>query len=119
MHDTSKKDTITRYLAAVREEAGLTQSQLAGRITYSPASISRIESGDKAITTDELNTILKAIGTPKARQLGEFTKQKWEVLERPDLITQTVKHCGLRTRPCGSSESCGTILRSRMCLYVK
>ena len=84
MQATSKKDSITRYLAAVREAAGLTQAQLAGKITYSPSSISRIESGDKSVTAEELDTILKAIGTPKARQLGEFTKQKWDVLERPD-----------------------------------
>ncbi len=84
MDDTSKKDSIACYLGAVREEAGLTQAQLAGKIAYSPASISRIESGDKAVTAEELDAILKAIGTPKARQLMEFTKQKWDVLERPD-----------------------------------
>jgi len=86
MHATPKKDefAIDRTLARVREEAGLTQAQLAGKITYSPASISRIESGDKAVTAEELDTILKAIGTAKARQLVEFTKQKWDILERPD-----------------------------------
>jgi transcriptional regulator with XRE-family HTH domain len=86
MHDAQKKDkfAIGRTLARVREEAGLTQAQLAGKVTCSPAGISRIESGDKAVTPEELDTILKAIGTVKARQLGEFTKQRWDVLERPD-----------------------------------
>ena len=86
MHDTPKKDefAIGRTLARVREEAGLTQAQLAGKVTYSPAGISRIESGDKAVTPEEFDTILKAIGSEKARQLGEFSKQKWDVLERPE-----------------------------------
>ena len=84
MHDAITRELVSRNLAKVREDAGLTQSQLAGKITYSPASISRIESGDKSITPEEVEAILKAIGTPKARQLGEFIKQKWDALERPD-----------------------------------
>lgn len=61
MVDASKKDSITRYLAAVRDEAGLTQTQLAGKISYCPASISQIESGDKAVTTEELVTMSRVV----------------------------------------------------------
>ena len=86
MSDIKNQDDVPvgRYLAVVREEAGLTQAQLAGKITFSPASVSRVESGDKNLSPDEFETMLKAIGTAKARQLGEFVKQKWDVLERPD-----------------------------------
>jgi transcriptional regulator with XRE-family HTH domain len=75
---------VGRHLAMVREEAGLTQAQLAAKVTFSPASISRIESGDKALSPEEFEAMLRAIGTPMARQLGEFAKQKWDVLDRPD-----------------------------------
>lgn len=85
MHDTKGRNEIPvgRYLTTIREEAGLTQAQLAGKITFSTASISRIESGDKEITPDELGAILKALGSAKAKQLGEYLKQKWDELDRP------------------------------------
>ena len=86
MSDTLNRDEVPvgRYLAVVREEAGLTQAQLAGKVTFSPASVSRIESGDKSLSPEEFEAMLRAIGTAKARQLGEFVKQRWDVLERPD-----------------------------------
>ena len=85
MSDTKTRSEIPvgRYLTMIREEAGLTQVQLAGKITFSTASISRIESGEKDITHDELSAILKALGTAKAKQFGEYLKQKWDELDRP------------------------------------
>ena len=74
---------LGRYLAVVREGANLTQAQLANRLTYSPASISRIESGDKSVTGEELDAFLMAVGTAQARQLGEYVGQAWDELERP------------------------------------
>ena len=46
-----------RYLSLVREEAGLTQAQLAKRLTFSPANVSRIESGDQKLTKEELRLL--------------------------------------------------------------
>jgi transcriptional regulator with XRE-family HTH domain len=85
MHDTKGRSEIPvgRYLTTIREEAGLTQAQLAGKIPLSTASISRIESGDREITPDELGAILKALSSAKAKQLGEYIKQKWDELDRP------------------------------------
>lgn len=74
---------VGRFVAKFREEAGLTQDQLASKVTASAAGISRIESGVKSVTDDELASILKAIGTPKAEEFGEFLQQEWDMLERP------------------------------------
>src|SRR5262245_21024708 len=74
---------VGRYLAQVRDEAGLTQAQLASKVTRSAASISRIESGEKAMTGEELASILAAIDSLRARELGDYLSQGWDVLGRP------------------------------------
>lgn len=74
---------VGRYLAEVRDEAGMTQANLASRVTLSTATLSRIESGEKTATEEEVATILKAIGTPKAKGLTEYLKQEWDQIERP------------------------------------
>jgi transcriptional regulator with XRE-family HTH domain len=74
---------IGRFIAKFREEAGLTQDQLATKVTLSAAGISRIESGLKPVNDDDLSTILKAIGTPKAEEFVQYLQQEWDMLERP------------------------------------
>jgi len=74
---------VGRYLAEVRDEAGMTQANLANRVTLSTATLSRIESGEKTATEEEVGTILKAIGTPKAKGLTEYLKQEWDHIDRP------------------------------------
>ena len=44
---------LGKYLSSIRETAGLTQAELAKKVTVSPARISRIESGDASLTADE------------------------------------------------------------------
>lgn len=73
---------IGRYLASLRDIAGLTQSELAKRITVSPARVSRIESGDIALTGDEVDQLLDAIGTDAAKALRVYLDQEWDALER-------------------------------------
>jgi transcriptional regulator with XRE-family HTH domain len=70
-------------LAEVRDEAGITQASLASRVTVSTASLSRIESGEKVATEDEVGSLLKAIGTAKAKGLADYLKQDWDQIERP------------------------------------
>lgn len=74
---------VGRYLADVREEAGITQATLASRVKMSTATLSRIESGDKIATEDEAGAVLKAIGTPKSKGLSEYLKQEWDEMDRP------------------------------------
>ncbi len=56
---------VGKYLARLRDKAGLKQNELAQKVTWSPAVLSRVESGERAVSSDELNSILKAIGTNK------------------------------------------------------
>lgn len=76
---------IGRYITQVREDAGIKQIELAKRITMSPAVLSRVETGERAVASDELQIILHAIGTPKAKQLSDLLERSWTVLPRPPL----------------------------------
>lgn len=75
--------SVGRYLADVREGAGITQSNLSSQVTLSTATLSRIESGDKIGTEDEVMAILDAIATPMAQELCEYLNQDWNQLKRP------------------------------------
>ncbi|MGH7493152.1 MAG: helix-turn-helix domain-containing protein, partial [bacterium] len=81
----SKQDEISigKYLAELRDAAGLTQAELAQKVTVSPARISRIESGTVDLTEDEMAQLLKAIGTDEADALRVYLDQQWNELERP------------------------------------
>jgi len=74
---------VGKYLAHVRDAAGVTQSALSGKVTLSTATLSRIESGDKAATSEEVVAILDAIGTDQAIELRKFLDQEWDQIQRP------------------------------------
>ena len=74
---------IGRYLAHIREKAGLKQNELAHRVEWSPALLSRVESGDRPLSGGELDAILDAIGTPEALRLKDTADRVWKKLERP------------------------------------
>ncbi|BCT68772.1 helix-turn-helix transcriptional regulator [Nitrosospira sp. NRS527] len=76
---------LGRYLMQVRERAGLKQAELARKVTWSPAVLSRVESGDRQLAPEELQTILSAIGTPEAANLQEVIQREWTVIPRPSL----------------------------------
>lgn len=76
---------LGRYLTQVRERAGIKQAELARKVTWSPAVLSRVEAGDRALAPDELQAILSAIGTPEAVQLQETLQREWAVIPRPAL----------------------------------
>lgn len=76
---------LGHHLALIREKAGIKQAALAKQIIWSPASLSRVESGERELTTEELQTILSAIGTNEAIQLGERLGRQWSILRNPDL----------------------------------
>lgn len=58
-------------LKQLREQAGLTQIQLAERIGCDQSVISRIESGQRALTLDRLKSIAKALQIPLAQLLAD------------------------------------------------
>jgi len=58
-------------LKQAREQAGLTQIELAERVGCDQSVISRIESGQRALTLDRLKSIAKALGVPLAQLLAD------------------------------------------------
>jgi transcriptional regulator with XRE-family HTH domain len=76
---------LGRYLTQVREKAGLKQAELARMVTWSPAVLSRVESGERSLAVEELAALLAAIDTPDASQLLKALARDWEVLPRPAL----------------------------------
>lgn len=76
---------IGHFLSLLREQAGVKQAELAKKITWSPAMLSRIEVGDRPISADELETIVEGINTPEAFRLSEMLKRQWTILPRPPL----------------------------------
>ena len=76
---------IGKHLARLREEAGFKQNELAQKVTWSPAVLSRVESGERPLTLDEIALIADAIGTEKAIEFGQTVRREWQDLERPQL----------------------------------
>ena len=76
---------IGKYLVRLRDKAGLKQNELAQKVTRSPAVLSRVESGERALSTDELNSILEAIGTEEALRFRETAGRVWLKSQKPSL----------------------------------
>ncbi len=76
---------LGRHLMRVRDRAGMKQAELAKRVALSPAVLSRIESGDRAVTLQEVEDILTQIGTPEAADLAKALRRSWHVLPQPPL----------------------------------
>lgn len=71
------------FLAEVRSASGLTQKQIAERMSGNQTRVSRIESGDGDAA--EADAYLAAIGTQQAEHVRELLKQSWSNLPRPSL----------------------------------
>src|SRR4051812_38903841 len=69
----------------IREAAGLKQAELARRITWRPAVLSRVESGERGLSPEELATVMVAIGPPDALNLWTALSRDWRILQRPPL----------------------------------
>src|SRR6478736_6366007 len=82
---TITQQELGRRLMQVREAAGLKQAELARRITWSPAVLSRIESGERDLSSDELKTVMEAIGTADALHLSTDLSRDWREIQRPAL----------------------------------
>ena len=76
---------VGRYLALLRERAGFKQNELAQMVTWSPTALSRVESGERAVSQEELVSILKAIGTEEAVRFAETIGRDWVHLPEPAL----------------------------------
>lgn len=71
---------IGKYIASLRDQAGIKQNELAKKLPWSAAVLSRIESGERSLADDELEIVLNGIGTPEALKVKEVLSRKWNVL---------------------------------------
>ncbi len=76
---------LGRHLMQVRERADVKQAELAKRVSLSQAVLSRIESGERAVSLQEVEDILAQLATPEASELSKALQRSWEVLPRPPL----------------------------------
>lgn len=76
---------LGRHLMQVRERGGVKQAELAKRVSLSQAVLSRIESGDRPVSVQEVQDILAQLDTPEAAELSKALQRSWTVLPRPPL----------------------------------
>ncbi len=69
-----------KVLQNLREQAGLSQTQLAERLNCTPSRISRLESAELKLDTVEAIRTARAIGTPEAEGFADYLQQKWSIL---------------------------------------
>ena len=81
----SRDTAVGKRITALREQAQLKQNELAKRLQWSAAVLSRVESGERPLSDDELDIIVRGIGTPEAFQLKEVLGRQWERLPEPPL----------------------------------
>ena len=76
---------VGKYLTQLRERAGFKQNELAQQMTWSPAVLSRVESGEREISSEELADLLTAIGTEEAKRFAETITRDWANSPEPTL----------------------------------
>ena len=81
----SRQIEVGQYISLLRERAGFKQIELARRIEWSPAVLSRVENGERPLADDELQSVLDGIGTPDALKLREALARDWQILPAPPL----------------------------------
>ena len=74
---------IRSMLTRLREDAKLSQAQVAEKVRFTASRVSRLESGDTELTLEHAEQMAKAIGTQEAKAFADYLRFKWEVLERP------------------------------------
>ena len=79
----SKKIEIGLRLQSLRDRLGLRQNELAKQVNWSAARLSRVESGERPLSDDELQVLSEAIGTDEAKDLPEVANREWAILTRP------------------------------------
>src|SRR5260370_17109033 len=81
----SRDLAIGKHLTALRESARLKQNELAKKLEWSAAVLSRVESGERPLTDDELEIIIRGIGTDEAFKLKERLNRSCQILPEPPL----------------------------------
>lgn len=76
-------ETIRNVLVKLRENARLTQAQLADRLSFTPSRLSRLESGDTELNQEEAAQIAKQIGTEESNAYANYLATSWLITEQP------------------------------------
>jgi transcriptional regulator with XRE-family HTH domain len=76
---------IGKEVVRLRELGGIRQAELAAKAGVSPAVLSRIETGDRLVSAEELKRIIRALGNKDAREVLVKCARNWTILERPPL----------------------------------
>lgn len=78
-------EQIRQKLVYLRQQAGLTQTQLAERMSVksNASRISRIESGESTLTLSEVCDILNAINTEESLDFARYLNCEWRFTRRP------------------------------------
>ena len=76
---------IGKYIAGLRERADLKQAELARRLEWSATLLSRSESGERPLSEEEIDIVLRGIGTEEAKKAKEVLARRWQVLPEPPL----------------------------------
>ena len=76
-------EQLRKALQELREEAGMSQAELAKQLPFTASRISRLESGDIGLKPEEAQDIAKAIGTSRALEFAEYLGQTWQAIESP------------------------------------
>ena len=76
---THEYQVMLRLLREAREQAGVTQVELARRLAQTQSYVSKVELGDRRLDVVQLRTILAAIGM----SLGDFVGRFERALDGP------------------------------------
>ena len=76
---------VGRHLIRLRNEAGVTQKEVAEKASIYPGVLSRIETGERSVTDDEMQRIIAALDTQNARSFSEALTRAWNYLQRPPI----------------------------------
>jgi transcriptional regulator with XRE-family HTH domain len=103
----------------------VTQAELARRITWSQAVLSRVEAGERLVSDDELTMLLTAIATDEASELATILSRQWRNLPRPSLdhpdqqLLWRAEETVTRLRAAETSPEAHPAFRTRLDEYVK
>lgn len=73
--DSTSSRIVGQVLVELRDEAHLTQEELAGRAKMDRSYISDVERGEASLSVDRLLRICKALGVPASTVVGRIEKQ--------------------------------------------
>jgi transcriptional regulator with XRE-family HTH domain len=67
----------------LREQANLSQAQLAKQLPFTGSRISRIEAGELGLSEEEARDLALAIGSEQSKAFAEYLGRKWKLIASP------------------------------------